>query len=145
VQWFWEVLKNEMTQEDLKKLIKFCWAQERLPSNDEEFDRRQVRFLIKPQVGSSRYGDQALPKADTCFFNLELPFYSSKELLKAKILLAINMDCDSLNAEAAQVNDNEDGHRFRQEYDDESYGEGGGGGEEMEEHEEEMEEEEEEL
>lgn len=46
------------------------------------------------------HGDGALPKADTCFFNLELPDYSSKEIMKQRILLAIYTDSDSMNAEA---------------------------------------------
>lgn len=142
IKWFWEVLRNDMKQEDLMKLIKFCWGQERLPANDEEFERRQIRFMIKPQVGYRRHGDQALPRADTCFFNLELPFYSSKEILKQKLMLAISFDCDSLNAETDQMRDNGD-QRHMNDYDDEQYGGGGGGGSEGEEVEMEQEEEEE--
>jgi other hect domain ubiquitin protein ligase E3 len=40
-----------------------------------------------------------LPKADTCFFNFELPNYSSKEAMKKRILFAISFDNVSLNAE----------------------------------------------
>lgn len=54
--------------------------------------------MIKPMM-NERNHDQSLPKADTCFFNIELPNYSTKEILKAKLLLAINMDCVSINAD----------------------------------------------
>ena len=54
--------------------------------------------MIKPMM-NERSSDQALPKADTCFFNIELPNYSTKEVLKTKLLLAINMDCVSINAD----------------------------------------------
>jgi other hect domain ubiquitin protein ligase E3 len=43
--------------------------------------------------------DKILPRADTCFFNLELPNYSTYEVLKERIILAITIDCDSMNAE----------------------------------------------
>ena len=43
--------------------------------------------------------DTLLPTADTCFFNLGLPRYSSLEIMTKNILLAINMDCVSMNAE----------------------------------------------
>lgn len=33
--------------------------------------------MIKPMLNNQK-PDQALPKADTCFFNIELPNYSSK-------------------------------------------------------------------
>ena len=98
IKWFWEVLR-EFSEEDKQKFIKFCWGQQRLPANDEEFERRQVRFMIKPAMKST-HGDGALPKADTCFFNLELPDYSSKEVMAQRILLAIYTDSDSMNAEA---------------------------------------------
>ena len=60
--------------------------------------------MIKPTIDGS-HGDNALPKADTCFFNLQLPNYSSQSILKQKLLLAIYFDCDSMNAENAAVQD----------------------------------------
>lgn len=61
--------------------------------------------MIKPAI-NNKHGDGALPKADTCFFNLELPDYSSKEVMKQRILLAIHTDCDSMNAEDNHMNMN---------------------------------------
>ncbi len=40
-----------------------------------------------------------LPKADTCFFNFELPSYSCIEVMRTKIIQAITFDCVSMNAE----------------------------------------------
>lgn len=56
--------------------------------------------MIKKSTKSGNQ-DQLFPKADTCFFNLELPEYSSIETMREKILLAINIDSDSMNAEEA--------------------------------------------
>ena len=36
--------------------------------------------MIKPSTHQSKDPNKVLPKADTCFFNLELPNYSSKEV-----------------------------------------------------------------
>lgn len=55
--------------------------------------------MIKPTTYSLSNPDLGLPKADTCFFNLELPAYTTKTALMTKLLLAINTDCDSMNAE----------------------------------------------
>ena len=87
---------NEMNNTDRQAFIKFCWGQERLPENDLEFDRTQTRFMIKPNTNG---GDGALPSADTCFFNLILPNYSSKEIMKERLLLAIRTDNVGMNAE----------------------------------------------
>jgi hypothetical protein len=97
IKWFWEALE-EMSEEDRLKFIVFCWGQERLPANDEEFKYSKTRFMIKPSMNQN-YGDNALPRANTCFFNFELPSYSSKEILREKILLAIHTDNKSMNAE----------------------------------------------
>ena len=61
--------------------------------------------MIKPVTLKSgqKMSSGALPKADTCFFNLELPNYSTKEMLKEKLVYAIHTDCVSMNAEAEMV------------------------------------------
>lgn len=38
-KWLWEILE-ELSQEDRRKFIRFCWAQSTIPPNDEEFERR---------------------------------------------------------------------------------------------------------
>lgn len=55
--------------------------------------------MIKPMVANVKEQDQALPKADTCFFNIELPDYSSKAVAKDKILVAVNLDNVSIDAD----------------------------------------------
>lgn len=82
IKFLWSVL-NELQHSDSLRFIKFCWGQERLPANDEEFERNQIRFMIKPISYTAPNPDKALPKADTCFFNLELPAYTTKAILKA--------------------------------------------------------------
>ena len=79
VKFLWEVLSGLKENEKLR-FVKFCWGQERLPANDEEFERTQTRFMVKPANYASNNLDKALPRADTCFFNLELPDYSTKEV-----------------------------------------------------------------
>lgn len=72
-----------------------------------------------------------LIKASTCFFNMQLPRYSSYEILKDKILKAIVMDNVTLNAEAQGNDDNI--HRDDVSDHSEMSGMGGGGEEEEEE------------
>lgn len=58
-------------------------------------------MLIKPFTG---VGDpnKAFPKADTCFFNLMLPAYTTKQILREKLLYAIFTDADSMNGDEIQ-------------------------------------------
>lgn len=87
IQYFWEVLK-EMTSAERKLFLQFVWARSRLPLKESDFEDP-----FKIQKDTKTKGDEtnmALPSASTCFFILTLPEYQSKEILKAKLLFAIN-------------------------------------------------------
>jgi hypothetical protein len=92
----WEIL-NEIPDEDKVKFVKFCYAQERLPSTKEEYERLQIVLKIKPYMDKNK--KDMFPKADTCFFSLELPEYTSKQIMKQRIVAAINLDNVGLNAD----------------------------------------------
>ncbi len=96
IQFFWQVLQ-ELSQEDRRKFVRFAWAQERLPADDQEFQRTQTRMLVKPFMGVTN-PDATFPKADTCFFNIMLPEYSSISVLRDKLLFAIR-NTDSMDAD----------------------------------------------
>jgi len=53
IEWFWEIL-GEMPQADRRKFIRFCFAQPTIPPNDEEFERRRLRMMIKPELVSGK-------------------------------------------------------------------------------------------
>jgi hypothetical protein len=96
VKWLWEILR-ELSDEERIKFVKFCYAQERLPSNHEEFLKLQIVFTIKSYIDKTKI--DLFPKADTCFFSIELPEYSCKDVMKRKIIQAINFDNVSINAD----------------------------------------------
>jgi hypothetical protein len=56
--------------------------------------------------------DKAFPKADTCFFNLMLPEYTTPSTLRTQLLTAIYTDADSMNADNPQ--DEESANNLRQ-------------------------------
>ena len=96
VRWLWEIL-HEMSPEEKIKFIKFCWAQERLPTSNEEYVKNQIVFTIK--YNKNERNKNGFPKADTCFFNLELPNYTAKDIMKKNLLIAIGLDNNSMNAD----------------------------------------------
>ncbi|ETW03314.1 hypothetical protein, variant [Aphanomyces invadans] len=98
LEYFWQVLHG-FSEEDKRRFINFAWGQESLPADDAEFDRTRTRLLIKPPTHAASHSqDSLLPKADTCFFNIELPAYSSVQVMKDKLHLAINL-CMSMDAD----------------------------------------------
>ena len=125
VRWLWEIL-HEMNSEEKIKFIKFCWAQERLPTSNEEYIKNQIVFTIK--TNKNERNKNGFPRADTCFFNLELPNYTSKDIMKKNLLIAIGLDNNSMKSDkitgikSANISNNQRGN-YRDEYerDDDDY------------------------
>ena len=95
VKWVWEIVK-EFNEEERIQFVKFCYAQERLPYTQEEYDQKQIQFSIK---FNPQFKKNGLPRADTCFFFLILPDYTSKEIMKKMISIAIKMDNVGMNGD----------------------------------------------
>ncbi|XP_021641769.2 E3 ubiquitin-protein ligase UPL1 isoform X2 [Hevea brasiliensis] len=88
VQWFWEVVKG-FNKEDMARLLQFVTGTSKVPL--EGFKALQgisgaQRFQIHKAYGAP----ERLPSAHTCFNQLDLPEYASKEHLKERLLLAIH-------------------------------------------------------
>lgn len=88
VQWFWEVVKA-FNKEDRARLLQFVTGTSKVPL--EGFKALQgisgpQRFQIHKAYGAP----ERLPSAHTCFNQLDLPEYNSKEQLQERLLLAIH-------------------------------------------------------
>lgn len=88
VQWFWEVVET-FNKEDMARLLQFVTGTSKVPL--EGFKMLQgisgpQRFQIHKAYGAP----ERLPTAHTCFNQLDLPEYSSKEQLQERLLLAIH-------------------------------------------------------
>ena len=120
VKWVWEIVK-EFSEEERIQFVKFCYAQERLPYTQEEYDQKQIQFSIKYNPNFKKNG---LPRADTCFFFLSLPDYSDKQTMKKMISIAIKMDNVGMNGDK-ENNENRRGLERRigtfSRFDDDGY------------------------
>jgi ubiquitin-protein ligase E3 C len=83
VRWFWAVFED-LNEADKRLLVKFVTSCERPPSLG--FVDLNPVFTIQHAVDAS---DERLPTASTCFNLLKLPAYSTKAILKSKLLAAI--------------------------------------------------------
>ena len=76
-----------MTTSERKLFLQFVWARNRLPLKESGFD---APFKIQKDTKNIvNDGDYPLPSASTCFFSLTLPDYPTKEMLKQKLLFAV--------------------------------------------------------
>ena len=81
------------SHQDRGAFLRFVWGRSRLPRPSDFTEAFKIHVLPA--------GDDRLPKADTCFFTLHLPAYSSTEVLRERIIYAIrhctDMDADALH------------------------------------------------
>ncbi|XP_076899559.1 E3 ubiquitin-protein ligase UPL2-like [Bidens hawaiensis] len=88
IHWFWEVAQA-LSKEDKARLLQFVTGTSKVPL--EGFSALQgisgaQKFQIHKAYGSS----DRLPSAHTCFNQLDLPEYPSKQHLEERLLLAIH-------------------------------------------------------
>jgi len=95
VQFLWATLEK-MSQPQRAKFLHFCSGFSRLPASITDL---ALKFKIAPPPPRSEEDPDAfLPIAQTCFFSLSLPAYTSQAVCEAKLLYAIEhadlMDAD---------------------------------------------------
>ncbi|KAG9344373.1 hypothetical protein JZ751_011042 [Albula glossodonta] len=81
IKCFWEVF-HELPLEKKKQFLLFLTGSDRIPI----LGMKSLRLVIQSTGG----GDEYLPVAHTCFNLLDLPKYSSKDILQSKLIQAID-------------------------------------------------------
>ncbi|KAM9794366.1 putative E3 ubiquitin-protein ligase HERC1 isoform 3-T6 [Syngnathus typhle] len=108
VAWFWQSLE-EFTNEERVLFLRFVSGRSRLPSNPADMTQKfQIIKVDRPVNG--------LPTAQTCFFLLRLPPYTSQAVLAERLRYSIH-NCPSIdmdnymlthNTEPLETSDTED-------------------------------------
>ncbi len=92
IRLFWQAMRD-FTNEERSALIKFTWGRSRLPLTAAAFTQR-----FKLQNFDKSPADSYFPVAHTCFFSLELPRYSTIEIMKDKLRYAI-FNCEAIDGD----------------------------------------------
>ena len=89
IQWFWEIM-NEFTNQEKAEFLQFVTGSSKVPI--EGFSALQgMRGPQKFQIQRATDKDyNRLPISHTCFNQLDLPEYPNKDLLRERLLYAIN-------------------------------------------------------
>jgi len=90
VKYLWYALEN-FSQEDLSNFVRFCWGRSRLPP--EGSSQWENGFKI---TRGSDISEEGLPRAHTCFFQIDLPLYPNKHVAHDKILFAVQ-NCTTMS------------------------------------------------
>ncbi|WUR03692.1 E3 ubiquitin-protein ligase [Vairimorpha necatrix] len=94
IKWFWDIIKD-FNQKDRGKVLQFATGLNKPPMGG--FKNFRYRSIMKnfniclPGLKDGCKGyDEQLPEAATCNFTLKLPLYSSKAILKEKLVMAMH-------------------------------------------------------
>jgi E3 ubiquitin-protein ligase HERC2 len=98
IRHFWQVMR-EFSTEERSALLRFTWGRSRLPLTASAFPQR-----FRLQSFNKRPADAYYPVAHTCFFSLELPHYSSLELMREKLRYAI-FNCEAIDGDDTSSGD----------------------------------------
>ncbi|XP_042891775.1 probable E3 ubiquitin-protein ligase HERC1 isoform X3 [Penaeus japonicus] len=99
VVWLWHILESFSPCERVL-FVRFVSGRSRLPANLADLSQRfQVMRVDRPV--------DSLPTAQTCFFQLRLPPYSSQEVMAEKMRYAIN-NCRSIDMDNYMLARNQD-------------------------------------
>jgi len=93
VQFFWQVMHG-FNQDERSMFLRFTWGRSRLPLTAAGFNQK-FKLMSFTRNGSP---DGYFPVAHTCFFQLELPRYSTLEIMREKIRYAI-YNCQAIDGD----------------------------------------------
>ena len=99
MQWLWEILE-EFNVDERKSFLKFISGRSRLPTKASKNVEFKVQLLFKDAP------DHYLPVAHTCFFSIDIPRYSTKDVMRDKLLYSI-YHCIAIDAD-----ENDTGMRY---------------------------------
>ncbi|XP_018024010.1 probable E3 ubiquitin-protein ligase HERC1 isoform X2 [Hyalella azteca] len=99
VSWLWCILES-FSAEERVLFVRFVSGRSRLPANLSDLSHRfQVMRVDRPA--------DSLPTAQTCFFQLRLPPYSSKDIMRERLLYAIT-NCRTIDMDNYMLARNQD-------------------------------------
>jgi len=88
VKHFWKMMEDVFDDSQRAKFISFTWGRSRLPQSEKDYEQK---FKIASHNASeaSDDPDSFFPLAHTCFFQIDLPRYSSVEAMTRRVLWAM--------------------------------------------------------
>ena len=94
--WFWKIL-DEFSAEERAMYLRFVWGRSRLPLTSKGFTMKH-----RIEIQHHNNPDVALPTAHTCFFSIEIPKYSSIDIMRDKLKYAI-LNCQAIDTDGRAI------------------------------------------
>ncbi|KDO19036.1 hypothetical protein SPRG_15222, partial [Saprolegnia parasitica CBS 223.65] len=90
--WFWAILKDEMTDDDRSRLLQFATGSSRVPLQGFKGLTSYDGLLCPFSLQAIEYKSGALPRAHACFNRIDLPLYPTRALLKEALFAIVRLE-----------------------------------------------------
>jgi len=98
VKWFWEVLEEDFKEEDRARLLQFSTGTSGVPV--QGFVALQGPHGVqKFTLNGIKKSVSFYPRAHTCFNRIDLPLFATKEDLKSRLMMAVEMEATGFTIE----------------------------------------------
>lgn len=99
VKWFWETVRDDLTDDLKAKLLQYATGTSGVPATGFAMLQGNDGNVRKFAINSILKSQSIFPKAHTCFNRIDLPLYESKEELGGYLSLVINMEITGFSDE----------------------------------------------
>eukprot|EP00455_Lapot_gusevi_P051944 TRINITY_DN784_c0_g2_i4.p1 TRINITY_DN784_c0_g2~~TRINITY_DN784_c0_g2_i4.p1 ORF type:complete len:284 (-),score=93.09 TRINITY_DN784_c0_g2_i4:152-1003(-) len=100
IGFFWDMMRNRFDDATRAKFLTFVWGRSRLPTSADTWGSRQFKIQSMSLQSGYRTIDQMLPITHTCFFSIELPAYSSVDIMTERVTYAMN-SCGAIDGDGS--------------------------------------------
>jgi hypothetical protein len=98
---FWQMMRERFDDAQRAKFLSFVWGRSRLPTSDATWGDRPFKIDAMRARGPV---DSALPISHTCFFSIELPDYSTLDVMTERVTFAM-INCLAIDGDGNGAGD----------------------------------------
>eukprot|EP00455_Lapot_gusevi_P053295 TRINITY_DN828_c0_g1_i6.p1 TRINITY_DN828_c0_g1~~TRINITY_DN828_c0_g1_i6.p1 ORF type:complete len:913 (+),score=475.06 TRINITY_DN828_c0_g1_i6:344-2740(+) len=101
---FWQMIRERFDDKARQQFLNFVWGRSRLPTSAATWGGRPFKIQDMGLRSGYRSLDDMLPITHTCFFSIELPRYSTLDIMTERITYAM-VNCSAIDGDGAQTHD----------------------------------------
>merc|ERR1712232_1416468 len=90
--WFWDIVRNDFDQELKARLLQFVTGTSGVPSRGFSVLQGNDGNIRKFNIQGVSLDSYLFPRSHTCFNRIDLPMYTSKEDLREKLKIAVQIE-----------------------------------------------------
>lgn len=116
---FWRMMTEVFDDRQRSQFIKFAWGRSRLPNVAADYEQK-FKIVRHNRSAESANPDDHFPIAHTCFFQVELPRYTTLEAMCKRVVFAIE-GCGSIDVDGGVNGGGGVIHELEDEEDEQSF------------------------